>query len=176
MAQVGFIVHQVAFLFPSVGRDGAGFAVAITTTVAVIGRVALGFFIDRLNQRRVAALLLAAQVAALFAMSRTTNPLALYLASALFDLSVGNLITLPALIIQREYPAAAFGMLSALVVAIIQVTYAFGPGRLGLLRDATESYAAPLAVCMALELVAAAIVLVRIEPTRIVAGPGKQPP
>jgi cyanate permease len=84
-------------------------------------------------------------------MSRTTNPLALYLASALFGFSVGNVITLPALIIQREYPAAAFGMLSALVVAIIQVTYAFGPGLLGLLRDATGSYAAPLVLCMALE-------------------------
>jgi MFS family permease len=161
-AQVGFIVHQVAFLFPLVGREGAALAVAAMTIMAFIGRVGLGLFIDRLDQRRVAALLLAAQAVALFAMSRSTNPLVLYVASAIFGFSAGNIVTLPALIIQREYPAAAFGMLSALVVAIIQVTFAFGPGLLGLLRDATGSYAASFVFCMVLELVGAAVVLLRI--------------
>jgi MFS family permease len=40
--QVGFIVHQVAFLFPSLGREGAGAAVLVTASMAVIGRLGLG--------------------------------------------------------------------------------------------------------------------------------------
>jgi cyanate permease len=163
MAQVGFIVHQVAFLFPSVGRERAALAVSAMAIMALIGRVGLGLFIDRLDQRRVAALLLAAQAVALFAMLLTKNPLTLYLASAIFGFSAGNLVTLPALIIQREYPAATFGMLSALVVAFIQINFAFGPVLLGLLRDATGSYAVPLVFCIVLELAGSAIVLVRIR-------------
>ena len=41
-SQVGFIVHQVAFLSPSLGPSGAGTAVAIMTSMAVIGRLVLG--------------------------------------------------------------------------------------------------------------------------------------
>ena len=56
-------------------------------------------------------------------------------------------------------PAAAFGMLMGLSTGISQFTYAFGPGLLGLVRDATGGYGAALTVCIALNLIAAAIVL-----------------
>jgi MFS family permease len=167
MAQVGFLVHQVAFLLPSLGREGASLAVALTMSVAVICRVGVGFFIDRLDQRHVAALLLTLQATALFVMSQSITPTVLYVACALFGVAVSSMITLPALITQREYPAHAFGTLSALLVAIIQLTHAFGPGLLGWLRDVTGGYSVPLAVCMALQLTAAAIVLLRIGPARL---------
>src|SRR6266705_2019418 len=74
--QVGFIVHQVAFLFPSLGREGAGAAVLVTALMAVIGRLGLGLFVDRLDQRRLAALLLTAQAGALFVMLQSSCNLA----------------------------------------------------------------------------------------------------
>jgi cyanate permease len=52
-------------------------------------------------------------------------------------------------------------MLIGLSTGISQFTYAFGPGLLGLVRDATGSYAASLALCIALNLAAAAILLRR---------------
>jgi cyanate permease len=162
MAQVGFIVHQIAFLETPLGRHGAGLAVAVTTVMAVVGRVGMGFLIDRLDQRRVTAASLVSQAIALLVMTQTAEPAVLYGACALFGFSVGNLITLPALIIQREYESNAFGMLTALVVAINQVAYSFGPGLLGILRDMTGSYAASLALCMALEILGAIIVLLRV--------------
>jgi hypothetical protein len=61
MVQVGFVVHQVSFLFPVLGREGAGLAVFLTALMAATSRVVVGFFIDRLDQRIVGALLLAAQ-------------------------------------------------------------------------------------------------------------------
>jgi predicted MFS family arabinose efflux permease len=158
-AQVGFIVHQISFLEPRIGRDGAALAVAVTTAMAVVGRVGIGFWIDRLDQRAVSAVSLASQAVALFWMAVTESPAALIAASALFGLSVGNLITLPVLIVQREFPAVAFGMVTALVVAINQVTYAFGPGVLGVLRDWTGGYGAPLTLCMAMQCAGALIVL-----------------
>src|ERR1700750_1271215 len=44
LAQVGFIVHQIAMLEPAMGRSLAALAVAVTTTMAVIGRLCLGLF------------------------------------------------------------------------------------------------------------------------------------
>ena len=50
-AQVGFIVHQVAFLLPHLGTDGAANAVAATAFAAAGGRLAMAPLIDRINQR-----------------------------------------------------------------------------------------------------------------------------
>jgi predicted MFS family arabinose efflux permease len=172
--QVGFIVHQISFLSPSLGREGAGGAVLVTASMAVLGRLALGLFVDRLDQRRVAAVLLAAQAGALFVMLQSSSPIVIYLACAVFGFGIGNMIVLPALMIQREYPPASFGMLSALVLAIVQVTNALGPSLLGGLRDATGTYAAPIWAGISLELAAAAIVLLRIRPAKDAAAPRPQ--
>lgn len=161
MAQAGFLVHQIAFLEPTIGRGGAGIAVAITTTMAMLGRIILGAFIDNTDQRLLSALSLVSQCAALALMTQTTDTALLYAASAVYGFSVGNIITFPSLIIQREFEAASFGLLIGLSTAINQFIYAFGPGLLGLVRDATGGYGAPLAVCIALNLAAAAIVVMR---------------
>jgi MFS family permease len=164
MAQIGFIVHQIAFLEPSMGRPLAGLAVGVMTIAAVAGRILLGLFIARLDARRVTALSVASQAAALFAMTQTTDVALLFIACAVFGLTVGNLITLPAVVIQREFDAASFGLLIGLSTAIGQFTCVVGPGLLGLLRDATGGYGAALALCMALE-VAAAMVILAAQPS-----------
>ncbi len=158
-AQVGFIVHQIAFLAPLIGRAHASIAVSMMSVMAVVGRLIFGAVVDRLDQRKASAASFASQALALIVMINTTNEYALFAASALFGFSVGNLITLPSLIIQREFDARSFGVLVSLVTAICQFTYAFGPGLVGLLRDAFGSYAVPFALCMGFELAAAAIVL-----------------
>src|SRR5215475_8211947 len=169
MAQVGFVVHQVSFLFPVLGLEGAGLAVFLTALMAATSRVVVGFFIDRLDQRIVGALLLAAQACALFAMLTFASPHVAFLASAVFGFAVGVMIALPALIIQRECPPAAFGILSGLTLAIIQIGNSFGPSLLGWLRDATGGYPVPIVVCIAIEIVAIVIILLRIGPARVVA-------
>jgi cyanate permease len=158
-SQVGFLVHQIAFLSPTIGRTTAGLAVAITTAMAVVGRVGLGFVIDRMNQRMAAAVSFASQAAALIVMTRTTSAPVLLTACAVYGFSVGNLITFPALIVQKEFPPAAFGSLIALSIAIAQFTYAFGPGAVGLVRDMTGDYIVPLSVCAALNIVAAFVIM-----------------
>ena len=64
-AQVGFIVHLIAFLDPVIGRGGAATAVALLTAMAVVGRVLFSTVIDRLNQRLASALSFASQAVAL---------------------------------------------------------------------------------------------------------------
>ncbi len=160
-AQVGFIVHLIAFLDPAIGREHAAVAVALLTAMAVAGRVLFSTVIDRLNQRLASALSFLSQAVALAILINAHNEVVLIAACALFGFSVGNLITLPSLIVQREFDSHSFGVLISLITAINQITYAFGPGVVGLLRDMSGSYALPFYGCMALEVVAAALIMVR---------------
>jgi MFS family permease len=160
-AQVGFLVHQVAFLQSPLGRAEAGLSVAVLTVTAIIGRLVLGALARHVQVRHFTAWSLASQASALSTMILTTEPWALYLACAIYGFSAGNLITLPSLVIQREFEAASFGMLVGLCWAITQFTYAFGPGLLGLIRDVSGGYAAPLALCIVLKVSAAVLILIR---------------
>ncbi len=160
-AQVGFIVHLITFLDSVIGRERAAFAVALMTAMAVVGRVLFSFVIDRLNQRLASAISFVSQAVALAVIINWHNDVALIAACALFGFSVGNLITLPALIVQREFDPRSFGVLISLITAINQVTYAFGPGVIGLLRDASGSYALPFYGCIGLELIAAVLIMMR---------------
>ena len=160
-AQVGFIVHQVAFLLPHLGNDGAGIAIAATAIAAAVGRLAFAPLIDWMNQRVASAASFASQALGLGLMLALPDQnAALYIGSVVFGLSVGNVITLPALIVQREFAPQSFGLVVGLTSMVGQATLAFGPTLLGLARDATGSYGAALGLCMALQLAGAALVLV----------------
>jgi MFS family permease len=160
-AQVGFIVHLISFLDPVIGRERAAIAVALMTAMAVVGRLLFSTVIDRLNQRLASAISFVSQAAALAVIINLQNDIALLAACALFGFSLGNLITLPALIVQREFDPRSFGVLVSLITAITQITYAFGPGVIGLLRDASGSYTLPFYGCIGLQLTAAALIMVR---------------
>jgi predicted MFS family arabinose efflux permease len=163
-AQVGFIVHLISFLDPVIGRPRAAVAVAVLTAMAVVGRVLFSLVIDRLNQRLAAALSFLSQAAALLVVINMHNDYVLIAACAVFGFSVGNLITLPSLIVQQEFDSASFGVLISLNTAINQVTYAFGPSVVGALRDLSGGYALPFYLCIALEVAAAALVMVQGGP------------
>ncbi len=131
------------------------------TAMAMTGRILFSTVIDRLNQRLASALSFLSQAVALVIVINSRNEMLLIAACALFGFSVGNLITLPSLIVQREFPSHAFGALISLSTAINQVTYAFGPGVIGLLRDVSGSYALPFYGCIALEVIAAGLIMLR---------------
>jgi len=160
-AQVGFLTHQVAFLSPKIGVEAAGWAVSLTTTAAIAGRLGTGLFVDRIDPRSAACGNFLVQTAGMILFVAVDGSWALYIGCLLVGLGVGNLISLPPLIIQREFPAAHFARVVGMMVAFNQFAFAFGPGGLGVLRDWSGSYDAVLLVCIALELVAAAIVLRR---------------
>jgi MFS family permease len=159
LAQVGFLVHQIALLEPKLGRSGAGFAVALTTSMALIGRLCLGMVADRFNPRMLSSASFVSQALALVIMTQTDSAPVLFSCCAALGFSVGNLITLPPMIVHREFEASAFTVVLGLSTAISGIVCAFGPATIGLVRSLSGGYGAALALCVTLELVAAAIVL-----------------
>jgi MFS family permease len=163
IAQVGFLTHLVPLVADRPGVD-PGFAIAVNAFMALVGRVVLGFIIDRLSPRPAAALSFLVQVGAIAVLGFAETPSVIYGACAVYGFSVGNNITLSPLIVQREYAGDDFPRIVALSTAMVQILYAFGPGLLGILRDAFGSYGVPLAVCIALNLVASGLILLRPRP------------
>ncbi len=161
IAQVAFIVHQIAFMAPIVGRAQAALSVSVMTACAVIGRLTLGMVVDRLDPRWISSGSMFSQAVALFCMTRTMDPVLLIACCAAYGFSVGNIITLPSLIVQREFPSAAFGLVLGLSTAIGTFAGAIGPGLIGLIRGATGDYTVALLVCMALKIMGGDLVLIR---------------
>jgi MFS family permease len=159
VAQIGFIVHQIALLEPKIGRTNAAFAVSVMTFMAIAGRLGLGMVVDRFDPRLVTAISLLSQAAALLTILQTDNVPVVLAACGLFGFSVGNLITLPPLIMHREFSAASFTVVMGLSNAISGTVGSLGPALLGLVQGWSGDYQTALALCIALELIAAAIVM-----------------
>lgn len=172
VSQVGFLTHLVPLISTRVAAGAPvvdpGLAVGINAFMALVGRIVLGFVIDRFEPRRASAACFMVQVAAIAVLAFAEAPLVVYGACAVYGFSVGNNITLSPLIVQREYGPDLFPAIVALSSAVVQIVYAFGPGLLGILRDASGGYGVPLAVCMALNVVAS--ILVMMPPRAIARG------
>lgn len=160
-AQVGLVTQLFSLLVPALGAAGAGGAVSLLTVCGVLGRTALGAVLRPEAARWASALNLAVQIggmaALLAALPAGSVPL-LLLGCALFGLGLGNLVSLPPVIAQAEFPPALVGRVVALVVATNQAFYAFAPGVFGALREALGDGAVPLAAA-ACQAVAALVVL-----------------
>jgi cyanate permease len=161
VAQIGFIVHQIAMIEPKIGRANAVFAVSVMTLMAIAGRIGLGMVVDRFDPRRVAAASIVSQAAALLTIQHFDTAPPVLAACAVFGFSVGNLITLPPLIIHREFSAASFVVVMGLSNAVSGTIGALGPAFVGLVRSWSGDYDRALALCIALELIAAVIVVQR---------------
>lgn len=159
IAQVGFIVHQLALLEPALGHLQAALAVSATTVSALLGRVAAGALADRVDRRVLSAAIFAVQAAALAVMAASSAPVALFTASVAFGLGVGNVITLPPLIVHAEFGARSFATVFGMASAAIQIGVAAGPGLVGVLRDATGGYTVAVGVLAALDALAVVGVL-----------------
>jgi MFS family permease len=158
-AQVGVLTHLVALVAPVIGASGAARAVSTTTAAAVIGRLLTGLVVDRLDRRRVASATLVVQMLGLALLAGIPSAAGVYAGCALFGLGVGNLTTLPGLVLAVEWPREGFGALVALVVGINQFTFAFGPTLVGALRDWAGAYGPALGACAVLQAFAAVLVL-----------------
>jgi MFS family permease len=158
-AQVGVLTHLVALVTPTLGAGRAAGAVSATTAAALIGRLATGVVVDRVSRRLVAGATLVVQMIGLVLLAWATSPGGVYAGCALFGWGVGNLTTLPGLILAVEWPREQFSVLVGLVVGINQFTFAFGPSLVGVLRDWWGTYALALGACAFLQLAAAVVVV-----------------
>lgn len=160
LAQMGLLTTLFSLLAPSLGEGGAGLAMSLATACAVIGRTTVGVALPPGLDRRLAGcanfLLQAAGCLALVLAEGT--PALLLLGTVLFGLGIGNLLSLPPLIAQAEWPPEEVAPVLALLTAVNQGFYAFGPALFGAALQGWGA-AAPPALAGLLQLAAAWVLL-----------------
>jgi len=159
MVQIGFLTHQVALVTPSLGVRGASAMVMATAAAALVGRLLLVRFADRVDARALTAAVLLLAAASLAAMALYPTRAVLVGAGAAFGLTVGNVTTLSPIIVRREFGAASFGAVFGVASTGIQLAAAVGPGLYGVLHDASGGYGTPLLAAAALDVLAATLVV-----------------
>jgi predicted MFS family arabinose efflux permease len=158
-AQVGLFAHLVIRLTPVLGADRAAWAISLVSVCAVLGRSLFRRLLDDGNRRRIAALNFLVQAVGTLVLAFASGFAALLGGCVLFGLGVGNLTSLPPLIIQKEFSATDVGKAVALTVAINQAVFAFAPAVLGAIHDAGGGYAPSFALAAAIQLASACIIL-----------------
>ena len=152
-AQVGLLAHLVTRLAPVVDANGAALAVSLVTVCAVLGRYD--------NRRRVAALNFLVQAAGTTLLTAAGSTPALVSGCVLFGLGVGNLVSLPPLIMQKEFAAGDVGKAVALMVAITSAVLAFAPAVLGAVRDIASGYVWSFGLAAVIQFASMGIILIR---------------
>lgn len=159
-AQMGLLTVLFSIMAPSLGEAGAGLAMSAATACAVVGRTAVGALLPEGADRRAAGalnFLLQAAGSAALASSGGDSAL-LMLGAVLFGLGIGNLLSLPPLIAQRDWPPAEVARVVAMVTAVNQAFYAFGPGLFGAAMESFGLWAPPVAAGV-LQVAAAAVLM-----------------
>jgi MFS family permease len=158
-AQLGLLAHLVVRLTPDVGVRSAGLLLSLATVCAMIGRSLAARWIGAHDRRLAAAINFAVQIAGVLLLIFSTDPVGLTLGCVLFGLGIGNLTSLPPLIAQQEFDREDVVTVVALIVAINQGVFAFAPAIIGALHDTTETYRVPFGLIIAVQLLAATMIL-----------------
>lgn len=171
-AQIGLFAHLLTRLTPEFGENGAAWAIGLVTICAVFGRTLFGWLIGNGDRRRIAALNFMVQACGTALLAFGSGVPALAAGCVLFGLGVGNLVSLPPLILQTEFAAGDVGKAVALTVAINQAVFAFAPAVLGAVRDLEGGYVLAFALVGIIQLVSALIILAN-RPAIAAAGAGR---
>jgi MFS family permease len=157
--QIGLLTHQVTLLAESLPTNAVAATVSATAISALVARLGLAKFADRLDARVTSSVVLIMAATSFCALAATENQVVAVGANILFGLTVGNVTTLSPNIVRREFGAAAFGPVFGVASCAIQLVTGIGPGLYGLLRDASGSYREPLLVAAMLDMIAAIVIL-----------------
>ncbi|MBV9250554.1 MAG: hypothetical protein JO227_15060, partial [Acetobacteraceae bacterium] len=158
-AQIGTVAHFVTRLAPMVGVTYAAAALSMTTASAIIGRMLLAALLGDADRRMAAAVNFIMQACGVILLAIGTAAITIFPGCVLFGLGVGNLLTLPPLIAQREFPPDTVSRVVALVTAVNQAVFAFAPAVLGVLREVFGSYLVPFLAAAVIQIIAASVVI-----------------
>lgn len=159
MVQVGFLSQQINLLQTFVTPTVTAAIVLVSGALAFLGRVLLARVADRLNIRLISGAVLVLSATGLAVTAMADSALPLVFGILLFGFNVGNLTTLPALIVRREFGAPSFGKVFGITGTCMQLISSLGPAVFGLMHDRTGGYSLVIGVAASLMLFGAVLVI-----------------
>jgi len=143
-AQVGMIAHQLAALAEQMPRETAMWGGSLIPIGSFLGRFVVGPFADRFDKRHVAMGLVGFQGLAILAFTLSESPAALFGATLLFGLTIGNIFMLQSLITADLFGIPSFGRVYGAVQLCSQLASGAGPLLVGTLHAELGGYPSSL--------------------------------
>jgi len=162
LCQVGYSMHQLAFLRERIGLELASWGVSCVAFGSLSARLVLGPLADRVSKRRMGAALFAFQAVMIVVLANAEGPVLLLAASLGFGLTVGTIFMLQALLVGEIFGRVSFATAMGMQQVVSQVASGMGPLVLGLLAATEGGYAGAL-YWLAGGALAAAFLLTRLE-------------
>ena len=166
LTQVGGLSHLFPLATEGVSSAAAATAVSTVAFASIVGRFAGAWMLGHVSLMKFTIGIAILQAVAIALLAFASSFILLEAGAVLFGATVGNVLILAPLVLVsafgiRDYPSiyAANQLLTTLGIAA-------GPVLIGLLRDATSGYTAPLLISSGASLIAAvALVLARSPET-----------
>lgn len=158
MVQLGFLSQQVNLLQTYVTPTSTAIIILVSGALAFLGRVLLARVADRLNIRLIASAVLLLSAIGLIMTATASTAWPLIIGILIFGFNVGNLTTLPALIVRREFGAPSFGKVFGITGTFMQLLSALGPAIFGLMHDRTGGYSLVIGLAAILMILGAVLI------------------
>ena len=165
LSQVGVMAHLYGFGLLRANPATAAAAVSTVAFSSVVGRVIGVWLLTRVEALWFTTGLAALQVCSLTLLSLPTGGPGLLAATAVFGLSVGNLLVVIPIVLVETFGAAPYARIYAVNQLIGAVGVAAGPILFGMVRDALGTYT-PAAVAAAGVSLVSAVLLVAVGRVR----------
>jgi MFS family permease len=160
LAQVGGIAHLYSLVGGRIDNATGATAVSVLAGCSMTGRLVGGWLLNRVPLRAASLAWLVLQAAGLASLGLFDGRAALLMASAIFGLSVGNVLLLQPIVLAEVFGVRDYPRILARCQMVSTIGVASGPLALGLLRDATDGYTAAYLVATAVSLAASAVLVV----------------
>ena len=144
--QVGAAMHQLSVVREHLPPEIAALALSTTAAASIVGRLVVGSFADRIDQLKLTVGLVALQALSIATLGLASTALPLFLASAGFGFTIGNVFMLQSLLVAQLFGVRSFGTVLGLVQLLTQTASGLGPLALGAMSEGMGGYAPGLAV------------------------------
>lgn len=173
--QSAMLLHVIPYLEgEGMERARAAAALGAISGIGIAGKIGAGYAADRLSPRIVVGAVFLLQACALAILLLVSAPPGLALFTVLFGVSMGSVVALQPLILADYFGLRAFASIMGLVTMFGMVISALGPAAAGFVYDATGSYMAAFTGFLAVDIVAAALVLTSRRPRVACAAAGER--
>ncbi|MEM8971262.1 MAG: MFS transporter [Pseudomonadota bacterium] len=157
--QVGFLAHQVPMIAAQSDQLTASLTVTVIAIASALGRLIVGLASRWLTVATLAMLsylLYGAGIAVLVTAQDVTWT---FVGCAIAGLFVGAIVMLPPILVREVFGANGYGRTYAMVNVVMYVFAGLTPWFVGLLRDQSTDYTIALWMLVAMEAVAALLIL-----------------
>lgn len=145
-SQVGSIAHLFNLVSEQVDEGTARRAVTVLAVSSIVGRLSGGWVVTRFSMSAMTVGCAALQGVALFLLGQLDGRWPLLVTSALFGITVGNLLMLQPLLLAERFGVRDYPRVYSRSQLVTTVGLVLGPVVLGVLHDAAGNYRLAMAV------------------------------